>query len=392
MDFSTPTKQAKTLFKTSPSSITKDPLDVAVITNAIMEYLPEDGYLYFAPVNTVFEQVWLDSNREKKTAATSVGNTETQLMECHDTGLSMVPYGKVCTQMVKSERLDLLIREIDFRGGRPIPLSIMEVSALIGNLEITEFIYNGFINQGGNPQGCYIERALRDGLGDAFYNGVKSGNVKLVEWFLSKGCTSGMMDYIEAVKGGHISILEFFSSVMTKTIDEESMSELMDTAVESGNIETIKFLQNIGGNFCEGIPTISAVHSGDVEILKYVVSQGAMCWEDTVGTVGVTGKVEFLDYMKNNPGIFKDGGSVNDGADILYNAVTNDHRGVMEWCHANGYMMHDGLCELAVIGNNLEMLKWLRAHGCPFGSTGTVAKKRGYIKIYMWAKLNGCVD
>lgn len=57
MDFSTPTKQAKASTKTSPSSSAKDPLEVSVLTNAILELLPQDCYLYFAPVSTMFEQV-----------------------------------------------------------------------------------------------------------------------------------------------------------------------------------------------------------------------------------------------------------------------------------------------------------------------------------------------
>lgn len=395
MDFSTPTKQAKASFKTSPSSMKKDPLEVYVITNTIMEYLPEDGYLYFAPVNTMFEQVWVDSKRKKETTPASIGMTETQLMECHETGLSMISYEKVCTQMVKSERLDLLVREVELRGGEPVPLSVIKASALIGNLEITEFIYNGIINEAG----WGYRELLRGGLGDAFSKGVESGSMQVVEWFLSKGCRPGMLEYNAVLKGGNVQIMGLFLHFMVEDFNGNlgSMSDLMDTAIEGGNLEIIKYMQKIGGNVGEGIPgipTIMAVQSGDLEILKYVVSQGAMCWEDTVGTVGFTGQVEFLEYMKNNPGIFTGGHDVYSygGNDILDNAVVNNHYGVLKWCHDNGFEMYGELCESAVMKNNLEMLQWLRAHGCPFGQTGSIAKKRGYIKIYMWSKLNGCEE
>lgn len=385
MDSSTPNKQAETSAKTSPSSSGKDPLEVSDVTNAILEFLPQACYLYVAPLNTVFEQAWADSERKKGTAPVSVGMTEAQLLECHETGLSMVPYAEICTQMAKLGRLDLLVRERQLRGGQRVPLSVMSASALVGNLEITNFVYEDFINW---AHGLFTS-VLQDALRDAFSKGVESGEMEVVRWFISKGCKAGGMEYNTASMNGHTQVLEYLMGVSGE-LDDDTMSECMDNAIEGGHIDTVKYLQTVGADLDGGIPTISAVMSGDLEMLKYVVSQGALCWEDTVGTVGFVGKLEFLEYLKNTPGAFRDGLDVNNGYDILYNAVGSCHYEVLKWCYDNGYAMYAELCEIAARDGNLDMVKWLREHGSPFGETGAIAKKGGYIKLYAWARMNGC--
>lgn len=142
MTISTPTKQARTSTKNSPSSSKKDPLQVAVITNTVLEFLPGDGYLYFAPVNTMFEQVWLDSKRKKETMPVFEDMTINQLIECHETGLSTIPFDTVANKMARVERKDLLEKEVEIRGHPPLPLSALASSAGAGNLEVTKLIYN----------------------------------------------------------------------------------------------------------------------------------------------------------------------------------------------------------------------------------------------------------
>lgn len=110
LDFSAPTKQARTANKSSPSSSKKNHLQVSVITNTVLEFLPEDGYVYFATVNTVFEKVWVDSKRVKKTVPVFDGMTVDQLVESHETGLPKVPSTRIYNSMVQIGRLDLLVK------------------------------------------------------------------------------------------------------------------------------------------------------------------------------------------------------------------------------------------------------------------------------------------
>ena len=46
----------------------------------------------------------------------------------------------------------------------------------------------------------------------------------------------------------------------------------------------------------------------------------------------------------------------------------------------------------AAKGGHLEVLKWARANGCPWGNekTCTFAAKGGHLAVLKWARENGC--
>jgi hypothetical protein len=51
----------------------------------------------------------------------------------------------------------------------------------------------------------------------------------------------------------------------------------------------------------------------------------------------------------------------------------------------------------AAIGGHLEVLKWLRANGCPWGGEDVptalqAAEQRGHEHIVEWARANGCPE
>ncbi|MDB9925065.1 ankyrin repeat domain-containing protein [bacterium] len=56
--------------------------------------------------------------------------------------------------------------------------------------------------------------------------------------------------------------------------------------------------------------------------------------------------------------------------------------------------LDERLCRFAARNGHLEVLKWLRASGCPWsnGSKGTcaAAARGGHLEILQWARENGC--
>ena len=50
-----------------------------------------------------------------------------------------------------------------------------------------------------------------------------------------------------------------------------------------------------------------------------------------------------------------------------------------------------GLCADAAMGGHIEVLKWLRAEGCPWDQwTCFFAVHQGHVEILRWARKNGC--
>ena len=50
-----------------------------------------------------------------------------------------------------------------------------------------------------------------------------------------------------------------------------------------------------------------------------------------------------------------------------------------------------GLCADAAMGGHIEVLKWLRAEGCPwYYETCLFAVDKGHVELLRWARENGC--
>ena len=47
-------------------------------------------------------------------------------------------------------------------------------------------------------------------------------------------------------------------------------------------------------------------------------------------------------------------------------------------------------CELAAGGGQLEVLRWLREHGYPWGASTCDAASRGHLDVLKWLREQGC--
>jgi hypothetical protein len=64
---------------------------------------------------------------------------------------------------------------------------------------------------------------------------------------------------------------------------------------------------------------------------------------------------------------------------------------VLQWLRANGCPWNERTCAEAALGGNLEVLQWLRANGCPWSSmTRYYAEHKGHLALLDWAIANGC--
>lgn len=74
-----------------------------------------------------------------------------------------------------------------------------------------------------------------------------------------------------------------------------------------------------------------------------------------------------------------------------YAAAWNGHLGVLRWLHANGCPWTGRACSGAVHGGHLELLQWLRINGCPWDTELRLSSARGIdLAVLKWAIQNGC--
>ena len=69
------------------------------------------------------------------------------------------------------------------------------------------------------------------------------------------------------------------------------------------------------------------------------------------------------------------------------------HLEVLRWARQHGCPWGFGTCEAAAMGGHLEVLKWARERGCPWGrGTRQAAARGGHLEVLQWAREHGCPE
>ena len=68
-------------------------------------------------------------------------------------------------------------------------------------------------------------------------------------------------------------------------------------------------------------------------------------------------------------------------------AAEGGHLEVLKWARANGCEWHKVTCSSAAAGGHLDVLKWARDNGCPWDeNTCSLSAWRGHLDVLMWAR------
>lgn len=73
-------------------------------------------------------------------------------------------------------------------------------------------------------------------------------------------------------------------------------------------------------------------------------------------------------------------------------AAKNGHVHVLKWCQDNNVgLLDEYTCAHAALGGQLTVIKWLRAHGCPWSArTCWYASLGGHLHVLQYARAQGC--
>ena len=72
-------------------------------------------------------------------------------------------------------------------------------------------------------------------------------------------------------------------------------------------------------------------------------------------------------------------------------AAENGHLEVLQWARAHGCPWDKWTCAYAAKNGHLGVLQWARDEGCPWDKeTCTAAAKNGHLEVLQWARANGC--
>ena len=129
------------------------------------------------------------------------------------------------------------------------------------------------------------------------------------------------------------------------------------------------------GHRVRGVEVKAAVRLGYLSTLKHLHRQGRL-HVNSEGSLQkcFTGKIHEIE------------------ATVLHQeAAAKGQLEVLKWLRANGCPWDEKTCASAAQAGHLEVLQWARANGCPWDAqTCSRAAWSGHLEIMQWARANGC--
>ncbi|GFH48917.1 hypothetical protein CTEN210_05393 [Chaetoceros tenuissimus] len=255
---------------------------------------------------------------------------------------------------------------------------IVGCAALHGHLDILKWLHKS--------KKLSTENGMARSL---FEKASQNGHLKIIQWATNHfDFEAFMYDYMNnAAKGGQLELVKWF-----RRLNISWHFETLMNAVHSGNKELIEYLL-FHGDFCNielGICRAVVVNVDKkiaLESLMYMHQLGIPWDETTCSSAAANGIIDALIYARNN-------GCTWDGR-TLADAVQNNHVDVVKYCLENRCPVGTSACTNAVLYldccNALKMLKLLRQYSVPWDvKTCTGAAMNGYFEALKFARSRGC--
>jgi hypothetical protein len=180
-----------------------------------------------------------------------------------------------------------------------------------------------------------------------------------------------------AAREGYLSLLQWGASGPQYFHCGE---ETTTNAAEGGHLEVLKWLRWHWCPWNEQLVSIHAARGGHLEMLKWT-RENKCDWDARACAAAAQhGHFELLKWAREN-GCPWDYWTAN-------NAAARGDIAMLEWVHSQGGELDEYVCSSAA---NLETLKWLREHGCPWESKRSCRSfaSTGKLDMLEWAVENG---
>ena len=129
------------------------------------------------------------------------------------------------------------------------------------------------------------------------------------------------------------------------------------------------------GHRVRGVGVKAAVRLGYLSTLKHLHRQGRLhVYSEGSLQKSLTGKIHEIE------------------ATVLHQeAAAKGQLEVLKWLRANGCPWDEQTCASAAQAGHLEVLQWARANGCPWDKyTCSEAAENGHLEVLQWAHANEC--
>jgi len=235
----------------------------------------------------------------------------------------------------------------------------------------------------------YGNKTAEQWMYDACRYAAYYGHLNIVEW-LASGITPRMDVAVAAARGGHLHILEWWHDRYRDTADEVNPlwePSVARGAARVGRIDMLEWLCARGCPLYEGVCD-AAARGGHLDTLQWLHEHGCPRNDEICIAAAKGGNVAVLEWIHNN-GFPFDGTLLRVGACVF--AATKGHLAAVQWLHAHRDILHGDTFRRAVASKNRDLIEWLFAQNCPWGSavTGEAALTLDWDTL-RWLHARGC--
>lgn len=185
----------------------------------------------------------------------------------------------------------------------------------------------------------------------------RHGNFDLLKWLSSKGVLSSLASAVfhTLAKGGYLDNIVWAKDCAKLSFD---IRHCINSAVSSGNIELVKWLRSEGAQWNDNT-LVSAARNGNIELLQYLFQSGCPFTNSIACAVAVTKKsLEVLQFLHQHDVPWTERTCINAARDGNLEAL---HYARSNGCAWNSY----SLLEAALYGH-YDVVKYCLENGCPF--------------------------
>ena len=176
-----------------------------------------------------------------------------------------------------------------------------------------------------------------------------------------------------------------------------------------GNVHVLRWARSVGCSWDE-YTCHAAAKGGQLEAMQWLRDNGCPWDEKTSAGAGTCPKVEMIEWVHTSGCPWSNMTCANAARCgnlvvlqwarqhfcpwnewTCQEAAAGGHLEVLAWARANDAPWDCVTTKNAAVAGHLHVLQWLRANGCPWnGETCAGAAKGGHLEVLRWAIENGC--
>jgi hypothetical protein len=237
-----------------------------------------------------------------------------------------------------------------------------------------------------------------------FKNCASTGDISIIEWFISQGFILNKLVWRGAAKREHIHILEWLKNRSPNQKINIDIVECLKDASTKGHVHVLEwFLNNIfitkNDFYLKQVYNIAA-ENNHLNVIQWIYSKSNPLIKKCLSIAARYGHMDILFWAHKEDLIPIKRSNINiswwtdtdHGKARMTSERRSDHK-YHEVCVDNRYEQNEdySLCYNAATHGNLKNLKWLKEKGCLWDEeTCSNAARQGHLHILTWAKEQGC--